>query len=565
MPIHLLRRLGIVAGTAALLLAALPAGAAGLPGAPPAPAPVASAGIKYSEAELRLIHEEAVATGGATYSFYILGSDDRNVIQDAWRNLEAGRAKGASMKTLFNAELRQQQAFALPLAVREHLRPLAKGEHSAVFQLDKRNWALVELDSADATTAVPIFEALRAALPKLVTSGAMPDPRELAGNPALVQRSLMNKVTTTAEFDRLPPGFDVDMPLSNGITMLQRALARDDAAMVTAILTRAANANLCPLRACPLQIALRSKANAPAYVAALLAAGARPDQVPVPGDETALVRATANGDLESVRRLLQGGADRNGADSPRTPLSIAALNGNRDIGQLLLDKGADPLFRKPATDGGFNTPVIYAIASEKPEMVAWLRAAARKQASSRKGARWNYWIEQDGEKVPLKGGRYHLKRKPFAVMVQLPAGSELRLEASTSPRLFDEHKAADLRAPLYRLDRLHNELHDGSARSLLVSDYAARKADPGRHGGIQAWAWGEGRKDFQRVEKTAQGTALVREISALVIDDSNGKTEVPIEKTRVREVSLLAGTALDYGSGISDYANARKLRLVFDR
>lgn len=565
MPIHFLRRLGFVAGTGALLLAALPAGAATLPGAPPAPAPAASTGVKYSEAELRLIHEEAVATGGATYSFYILGSDDRNVIQDAWRNLEAGRAKGASMKTLFNAELRQQQSFALPLAVREHLRPLSKGEHSAMFQLDKRNWALVELDSVDATTPVPIFEALRAALPKLVTSGAIPDPRELAGNPTLVQRSLMNKVTTTAEFDRLPPGFDIDMPLSSGITMLQRALARDDAAMVTAILTRAANANLCLLRACPLQIALRSKTNAPSYVAALLAAGARPDQVPVPGDETALVRAAANGDLESVRRLLQGGADRNGADGPRTPLGIAAATGNREIGQLLLDKGADPLFRKPATDGGFNTPVIYAIASQKPEMVAWLRAAARKQASSRKGARWSYWIEQEGEKVPLKGGRYHLKRKPFSVMVQLPAGSELRLEASTSPRLFDEHKATDLQAPLFRLDRLHNELHDGSARSLLVSDYAARKADPARHGGIQAWGWGEGRKDFQRAEKTGQGTTLVREINALVIDDSNGKTEVPIEKTRVREVSLLAGTPIDYGSGIGDYANARKLRLVFDR
>lgn len=564
MPALLPRRLCTALATGALLLGGLAAHAA-LPGAPAAPAPVAAPGLKYSEAELRLIHDEAVATGGATYSFYILGSDDREVIQAAWQRLEDGRAKSARMKSLFQAELRQQPAYALPIMVREQLRKLGNGEHSGVFQLDKRNWAIVELQSVDNATPMPSFESLRNALPKLVTTGAIPEPRELAGNPALAQRSLMNKAVTTTAFDLLPPGFDIDMPLSSGFTLLQRSLARDDPAMVKATLTRAANANLCLQRSCPLVIALRSDLHAPAFVAALLAAGARPDQVSIPGEDTPLTLASMRGSVDSARHLLQAGASRNGGDGPNLPLGVAASTGNREVGQLLLDKGADPLFRKPAADGGFITPMANAIAGKKPEIVAWLRAAARKQAATRKPHRWNYWIEQDGEKVPLAGGRHHLKRKPFTLFVQLPAGSELRLEASTSPRLFEELKSTDMTAPLYRLSRLYKEVHDGSARALLVSDFAARSADPVAHGGIQAWAWSDSRKDFARQDKTPQGAALAREITALVLDDTYGKSEVPVEKSRVREIALLMGTGLDYSPSHGDFANARKLRLVFDR
>lgn len=550
---------------AGLLLAlALPA-AAGLPGAPPAPAPVTAPAVQYSDAELRLIYDEALATGGATYKFYIVGSDDRDVLQDAWQQIESGRDKGLRLKTLVRTELRQQQAFALPIPIRDQLRRLVSGEHSAVFPLDKRNWALVELESVDSATPMPVFEALRNALPKLVTTGAIPEPRELAGNPFLQQRSLMNKANTTAEFDRLPPGFDIDMPLSGGMTLLQRSLARDDAAMVKAVLTRAANTNLCLLRQCPLMLAVRGKGNAAAYVAALLAAGARPDQVSAPGENTALTVAANNGDLASVQRLLAAGASPEGADGPETPFTLAAYHGHREVVQQLLAKGADPLARRPGGNGGFVTAVAAAQAGQKPEVLALLRAAARKQVGAARGGRWNWWIEQDGEPVKPVGGRHHLKRKPFSLFVQLPAGSELRVEASTSPHLFDEYKAADITAPLFRTARRIGELHDGSVRTLLVSDFAARTAAPDQHGGVHGWAWSEGRRDFARQEKTEQGTALVREIAALVVDDSLGRTELPIERTKVREISVLAGIGFDYTPALGDLASPRRLRLVFDR
>ncbi|MES2917396.1 MAG: ankyrin repeat domain-containing protein [Pseudomonadota bacterium] len=559
MPVVLHPRLCVALAAAFLLTTALPV-AAVMPGAGANAAPAATPA--YTEAELRLIHEEAAATGGMTFTFYIAASDEQNVLQDTWQQLQ--QRAGGSLKQLPGMEPRQQQAFALPAAVREQLRLLTPGERSPVFALDKRNWALVELEAVDNATAVPGFESLRAALPKLIASGAIPEPRRLATDAALVQRRLMNKAITTAEFDRLPPGFDIDMPLSVGLTLLQRALILDDAAMVSATLTRAANTNLCLSRSCPLQLALRSKTAPARHVSALLAAGARPDQVAVPGEDTALTLATALGQLESARALLAAGANRNGDGGPNTPLGVAAFKGYREIGQLLLDKGADPLHRKPAP-GGFSTPMANALASGNAATVSWLRAATRKQAAARKAHRWSLWIEQDGEKVPLVNNRLHLQRKPFTLHVRLPAGSELRLEAATSAKLFDEYLAGDMAAPLYQLKRRHAELHDGSAATLLVSDFAARTADPARHGGLQAWAMAADRKDFKRVDKTPQGPVLVREITALVLDERSGRTEVALEKTRLREIALLVGTGVDYSTETGDLINARRLRLVFDR
>lgn len=563
MPAFRLRRLALL-GAAFLLAAPV---AASLPGAPPSPPPVLATGPGYSEADLRLIHEEAAATGGATYTFYILGSTDRDVIDDAWRRMESPSARTASMRAVLGVEPQKQQAFALPANVREQLRQLRPGEHSRPFALDRRNWAMVELETIDPATSIPAFESLRNALPKLVTSGAVPEPRRLASDPALVQRRLMNKAVDTASFDRLPPGFDIDAPLSLGYTLLQRALLQDDPRLVTAVLTRAANTNLCLMRQCPLPLALRSAAHHAGYVQQLLAAGARPDQVSGPGEDTPLTLASANGQLEAVRALLAAGADRNGADGPNLPLAAALVTGQRAVAQLLLDMRADPLARKPLPGGkGFYTAIGGTFDRGNVEDIAWMRGVLRKHTAARKAWRWDFWVEQDGAKVPVTGNRLHLKRKPFTLHVRMAPGAELRLEASTSQKLFEEHKSGDLRqAPLFQLGRVYGELHDGSARALLVSDFAQRSADAARHGGIQAWSWNATRKDFTRQDKSPQGPVLVREITALVLDDANGRTEVALEKSRLREIALVIGTSVDYTSQVGDFANARRLRLVFDR
>jgi ankyrin repeat protein len=81
-------------------------------------------------------------------------------------------------------------------------------------------------------------------------------------------------------------------------------------------------------------------ANSERMTELLLAGGANPRTAAAPG-ESALQRAASQGNLESVRRLLDGGADPNAADRDTTALGAAAYQGHTEIVTLLLARGAD--------------------------------------------------------------------------------------------------------------------------------------------------------------------------------------------------------------------------------
>ena len=55
-----------------------------------------------------------------------------------------------------------------------------------------------------------------------------------------------------------------------------------------------------------------------------------------------IIRAAADGDLETVKKLLEEGDDVNSRDNGRwSPLILAAQNGHLEVVKLLLENGAD--------------------------------------------------------------------------------------------------------------------------------------------------------------------------------------------------------------------------------
>ncbi len=74
----------------------------------------------------------------------------------------------------------------------------------------------------------------------------------------------------------------------------------------------------------------------------LLAQGVHPDCKMSPSDGTPLMTAAANGDLESMRLLLDHGADPHARnESNELPLGYACSYGQWEAAKLLVERGAD--------------------------------------------------------------------------------------------------------------------------------------------------------------------------------------------------------------------------------
>lgn len=525
-----LRRGCAALGLAAALLCAV------LPAAADEPLPTA-----YSEDDLRLLYDEAAALGADGYDFYLHISDDEDAMRKLDARLNADPKKRAPLTSVLPA-LRPQKmrAFAMAAPLRERLRELLPGESTALFKADGKRWAIAELRKVEPDLVMPTLPQLRATLPRLARVGALPPPARLRSDAELRERALLARVGSVREFDQLPPGTDIERPLASGHTLLQRALQRDQPDLVRAVLTAGADPNRCPLHVCPLQLALQSRTHALTY----------------------------------VNLLLDRGADANGRKLATSPLHTALATDNRELAQLLLDHGADPLQQRPLPGGmAAGAPLLAAVAAQKAELAAWFRAAALKKLGAQGAYRWSAWVEQEvlaprtdagtgaGPlvqiiKTPLRpGGRVLLNRERFTLHLRLPPQG-LRVEASTGPQLAAELGAGNLIAPLFSRARLRK----GGAKPapLLVSDGRARAAGAG---GILTWT--PTAKDCDQLQKDAEGTVCVRIIDALRLDNGSGATEVPLERTRMAQIELVLGVGIDYSETVGDLVNALPATLAF--
>jgi len=85
-----------------------------------------------------------------------------------------------------------------------------------------------------------------------------------------------------------------------------------------------------------------------------------PSPSATPSPDSALHHATRNGDLETVKSLIESGADLNAQnDQGLTPLHLTALNGRTDLAAVLLENGAEINSRESYT--GKLTPMAMAL------------------------------------------------------------------------------------------------------------------------------------------------------------------------------------------------------------
>ncbi|MDF3030662.1 MAG: ankyrin repeat domain protein [Moraxellaceae bacterium] len=569
----------------------------------------------YTEDDLRLLYDEAIAIGEHTYVFYLYITGDEDTIRKFDATLGTDAKQRASLKAAMpSLQAQKMRAYAMPEPLRLHLRGLVPGETTPLFKADRTRWAIAELKAVEYGEPMSPFETLKPNLARLAGMGALPQPAAVKGDPELLERFLIGRVKTPREFDQLPPGIDVDRPLTSGNTLLQRALRRDQVELVKAVLTRGADPNLCLLRVCPLQIALQSKTNALLFTTLLLEKGAKPDLLPgVPGQDTVMVQAARDNRLDLVKALLDKGADANGGASvrhplqlaldgnnlelmrllldkgadvhgrklPSSPLHLALAKGQREMVQLLLDKGADGLQSRPLPGSSQpGVPLMVALEAQQPELAAWFRETLLKHLGSKGAYQWSAWVEQEvlappppvdpknpkaapaGPLVqvirtPLRpGGRVTLNRERFTLHLRMPAQG-LRAEASTGDTPFAELVSGNLAAPLFNRTRVRK---GGNVPGpLLVSDARARAMGAG-----SLMAWTPTKKDCDSLQKTAEGAVCVKIIDVVRLESGGANaTNVPLEKSTMPEIDLVLGVGIDYSVTQGDFVNPVKATLVF--
>jgi ankyrin repeat protein len=188
--------------------------------------------------------------------------------------------------------------------------------------------------------AVGLARAVAAAI--LVQAAMAQTPKDL---PTAVQAGASKQA-----LEMIRSGADVNQAQGDGSTSLLWAVNRQDYDVAQALLAKKANPNAVnDFGAMPLTEAARL--NDDRLVKMLLDAGAKVDSAN-PDDETALMLAIKNGNLQMAETLVKAGASVNRIEKfhNQTPLIYAAGGGHSAIVKLLLSKDADVRPRALYTD-----------------------------------------------------------------------------------------------------------------------------------------------------------------------------------------------------------------------
>jgi hypothetical protein len=318
--------------------------------------------------------------------------------------------------------------------------------HWAVIELVKRSPVQRARDAAE-------FD-LRAR--RWVAQGHLPPPAELAASAEHRSRAAFWFALTPEAVKAVPAELDPNVSYGNEMTPLTQALLGSRIPVAEALLARGADPNRCAFWGCPLHIALAmdDAARSAQAVQLLLTAGAKPGQNDPRYEasrDVPLNEAIRSRRADAVKALLDAGASPDGAPGVEiTPVVAAALAVDRNLVQLLLDRGASALPHDDRGRDSLHRPItLVGMATVKgdKEFVAWTEQLMMDAALKAPRYRWDAHLEQDGRRMPLvDGAEVALKAAPFKLVLTLPPPAHqhgVSIAASYSPALADEVRQPD--------------------------------------------------------------------------------------------------------------------------
>ncbi|MCK9684488.1 hypothetical protein [Scleromatobacter humisilvae] len=252
---------------------------------------------------------------------------------------------------------------------------------------------------------------------------ALPSPDALRSDPALRKRSAMNRVFTAERLQsslaagEFGPG-DLDRPLSGGMTLLTRALARHDEAFAAALVAAGASIDACGTSYCPIEFVISAQDHA--GLRWVLAHGARVE-----------------------RSQARPGA--------LPPLVLAAMAGDKESAQLLLDARADPLVGVDDSVFGqtLQRSLAYYVSGEQADFLDWIYAQMARADERGGHYAWKAWIEQGGRRQPIVDGvTITLQAQPFRIVMKVPDQTSFRIVSSEDAGFLAETRSAVTRREL---------------------------------------------------------------------------------------------------------------------
>lgn len=484
--------------------------------------------------DARIVYQELLAThDGHVRNLVILRFLTEDAANAAWKNINERQNRHRSLDKLYkNAAPRELALFMLPPALRARVINLQDGEKTPPVATPQ-GWYIAELFGVRRVPA-PDLATVEARLPGWITVGALPSPHALQTDAALIERSVLNAIETPEQVRALPLNINVDAPLSSHFTALMRAIDRNRAIVVAALLERGAAPGLCTHRMCPLHLALARKS--PEIVELLLQAKADPNQRDprIGVHQGPLIIAARQGNLDLSKRLLAAGADPNGQSEGAPPLLEAARAGQRDMIELLVAHKADLLRRSAAGFSALDSARDFGNA----EFTHWVQTRMEVAITASGRYAWEGWVEQGNVRQPIGEQKIVLARAPFRIILKMKPGTQIYVAAANDPAILADFAVENTGSWLNSYGSVGAEGDAG--KDLWINTIK-------ESGTTHSWWANDQGSRFARVVSSPAGVEHIREISEFVLFAASGKTTtVAVDAYPGREITLIIGASVPW-------------------